>query len=54
MTVISYSAGSSVVAVELVGLALNARSAAATTGMETKEASRRTAIMTAESGLLID
>ena len=54
MTVMSYSAASSVVAVEFVGLALSARSAAAIAGVETKEASSSAAIMTAESGLLID
>ena len=54
ITVISYSAASSVVAVEFVGLALSARSAAANTGVETNEARSSAAIMTAESGLLID
>jgi hypothetical protein len=50
----SYTAASSVVAVEFVGLALRARSAAANTGVETNEASKIATIITAESGLLID
>ena len=54
MIVMSYSAASSVVAVEFVGLAVIVRSAPAIAGVETKEASSSAAIMTAESGLLID
>ena len=47
VTMMSYSAGSSVVAAELPGVALRARSAAAEAGADANEASIRAAMKTA-------
>ena len=51
--VIVYSAGSSVVASEAIGLALKEMEAAAATGKDTREASSIAEIISAETDLVI-